>query len=87
MPYPGMSLNQLVQGLKNGYRMEKPEYATDDIGHIMTECWNANPSQRPTFRQLEEVLSNQLDSALVTKFTELNESRNTEKMMSDHKVL
>ena len=52
MPYPGMSLNQLVQGLKNGYRMEKPEYATDDIGHIMTECWNANPSQRPTFRQL-----------------------------------
>jgi serine/threonine protein kinase len=74
MPYPGIPLNQLVQGLKNGYRMNKPEYATNEIGHIMSECWRADPSQRMTFRQLEEALGNQLDPALVTKFIQLNES-------------
>ena len=61
MPYPGMSLSQLVQGLKNGYRMDKPEYATNYIGSVMAECWNAIPSQRPTFCQLEQDLKNQLE--------------------------
>jgi len=59
--------------------MNKPEYATNEIGHIMSECWRADPSQRMTFRQLEEALGNQLDPALVTKFIQLNESCTTAK--------
>ena len=86
MPYPGMSLNQLVQGLKNGYRMDKPEYATNKISQIMTECWNVDPSQRPTFRQLEETLSNQIDPAIVTSnLARLNESCATAKTV-DKKI-
>ena len=77
MPYPGMSLNQLIQGLKNGYRMDKPEYATNEVGRIMAECWNADPNQRPTFRQLEETLGRQVDPSVFTKLNQLNENCNT----------
>ena len=77
MPYPGMSLYQLIQRLKNGYRMDKPEYATNEIGRIMAECWNADPNQRPTFRQLEEALGRQMDPSVFTKLNQLNESCKT----------
>ena len=74
MPYPGMSLNQLIEGLKNGYRMDKPEYATNEVGRLMGWCWKQDPNRRPTFRQLEETLCNQLEPNVVAKFMTMNDS-------------
>ena len=66
--------------------MNNPKYATNEITQIMTECWNANPTQRPTFRQLEETLSNQKETAIVTSnLARLNESCATAKT-ADKKI-
>jgi len=63
-PYPGMGLNQLIRELQSGYRMDKPQFATNDIGQLMSDCWKANPSERPTFHNLQEALSNQLEDSV-----------------------
>ena len=63
VPYPGKGVDQLIHELQNGYRMDKPEFATNEIGQLMTNCWKANPSERPTFHQLQEALSNQIEAA------------------------
>ena len=63
-PYPGMNLDRLLYKLQKGYRMTKPAFATNDIGQLMIDCWNAEPSLRPTFRDLEISLSSQLEASL-----------------------
>ena len=54
VPYPGMGLNQLIRALQSGYRMEKPQFASNDIGQVMLDCWKTTPNERPTFYQLQE---------------------------------
>ena len=46
----------LMEFLQSGQRMEKPEYAPQVIGKVMSECWKENPDERATFAQLEEIL-------------------------------
>lgn len=54
VPYPGMDANQtLYMKLRDGYRMEKPQYANQDLYDIMLNCWNINPESRPQFSQLD----------------------------------
>lgn len=53
-----MEANQeLFYKLRDGYRMEKPKYATTDIYDVMLNCWNAKPESRPLFNELERRLS------------------------------
>ena len=55
VPYPGLQFDDsFIRRLQNGYRMEKPEFATNDIGRLMADCWKHEPNQRPTFSQIEE---------------------------------
>ena len=73
VPYPGMSsLNQLIEGLQNGYRMGKPEFAPDVIGQLMADCWKTQPNHRPTFSQLEETLKNQMDAPTSSNYIAMN---------------
>ena len=51
-PYPGMGPNELIGELQNGYRMNKPQFATNEIGRLMADCWKLDPNERPTFNQL-----------------------------------
>lgn len=67
VPYPGLTVDRLIRELLNGYRMEKPEFASNEIGHLMAECWKAEPKDRPTFNQLEAQLSNHLDEPLLAR--------------------
>lgn len=54
VPYPGMDLHpNFLKKLKDGYRMEKPTYANQDLYDIMLECWNVRPESRPLFHELE----------------------------------
>ncbi|XP_077519080.1 vascular endothelial growth factor receptor 1-like [Amblyomma americanum] len=59
-PYPGVVIDEsFYKRLKNDYRMEKPDYAPDDVYEIMQSCWQAEPTERPDF------------SALVTRLGDL----------------
>lgn len=55
-PYPFINYLELCRLLKSGYRMEKPDNCPDEMYSIMCHCWNATPSQRPTFNELREHL-------------------------------
>ena len=72
-PYPGMGLNELIRELLGGYRMDKPQFATNEIGRLMTDCWKADPNERPTFNQLQEALSSQLETSVSQYYLSLND--------------
>ncbi|CAL8116303.1 unnamed protein product [Orchesella dallaii] len=43
-----------VKELKHGKRLEKPNYATQNIYQMMLNCWDETPAKRPTFKKLSE---------------------------------
>ncbi|TFK15462.1 palmitoyltransferase ZDHHC21 [Platysternon megacephalum] len=47
-----MIVFHLIELLKNNGRLLRPDGCPDEIYAIMTECWNNNVSQRPSFREL-----------------------------------
>ncbi|XP_071806709.1 uncharacterized protein [Asterias amurensis] len=51
-PYPGMSSREVMEKIKVGYRLPKPEHCSDEIFDLMKECWSENPDQRPTFTEI-----------------------------------
>ena len=72
-PYPGIAFGgHFIQQLQSGYRMEKPEYATNEIGQLMSDCWGNDPKERPTFCQLEIRISNQLEESVSSFYLDLN---------------
>lgn len=57
VPYTGMEANEnLYFKLRDGYRMEKPSFANEDVYDIMLNCWKAKPESRPLFNELERRL-------------------------------
>ncbi|KAH8269724.1 hypothetical protein KR018_002067, partial [Drosophila ironensis] len=61
VPYPGIDPNQeLFNKLNDGYRMEKPPYANQQLYDIMLECWRKNPESRPLFNELEKRFASML---------------------------
>lgn len=53
LPYPGfLSSRQLFENLREGYRMEKPDYANDEMYKLMKKCWEADPGDRPSFLEI-----------------------------------
>ena len=74
VPYPGMNLKELIRELQDGYRMEKPQFASNEIGRLMTECWKALANERPTFNQLQEALGNHLEASMRHHYLEMSQT-------------
>ena len=55
----------LVTQIQNGYRMAKPEYAPNFIGEMMTNCWQKEPNDRPTFSQMTDVIEKEIESVVL----------------------
>jgi len=53
-PYAGVRTNELLQYLKSGNRLEQPEFASPVLYRLMKDCWDENPINRPSFRQLSD---------------------------------
>ncbi|XP_077439612.1 mast/stem cell growth factor receptor kita isoform X1 [Vanacampus margaritifer] len=70
-PYPGMPVDaKFYKRIKEGYRLDSPEFAPCEMYQIMRSCWDANPIQRPSFRKVVERIEQQLSDA--TKHIYLN---------------
>ncbi|XP_029905736.1 mast/stem cell growth factor receptor kita isoform X2 [Myripristis murdjan] len=70
-PYPGMPVDaKFYKLIKEGYRMDAPEFAPDEMYQIMRSCWDADPFKRPLFRKVVERIEQQLSDA--TKHIYLN---------------
>jgi len=53
LPYAGMATREVVDAVLQGVRLAKPDGCPDDIfTQIILPCLQANPEDRPTFREL-----------------------------------
>nr|CAB3245920.1 FGFR fibroblast growth factor receptor precursor [Phallusia mammillata] len=59
-PYPGVKTNELVRFLRQGERLEHPQFASPELYRLMRDCWEESPQKRPKFRQLVEDLDRML---------------------------
>ncbi|CAI5640169.1 unnamed protein product [Oreochromis niloticus] len=63
-PYPGMPVDaKFYKLIKEGYRMDAPEFAPSEMYEIMRCCWDADPFNRPPFRKVVETIEQQLSDA------------------------
>lgn len=70
-PYPGMPVDaKFYKLIKEGYRMDAPDFAPSEMYQIMRSCWDADPFNRPPFRKVVERIEQQLSDA--TKHIYLN---------------
>uniref|UniRef100_A0A8C5QBC6 receptor protein-tyrosine kinase n=1 Tax=Leptobrachium leishanense TaxID=445787 RepID=A0A8C5QBC6_9ANUR len=60
-PYPGILVDRkFYKMVKDGYKMDCPDYAPLEIYHIMKACWALEPTQRPTFNEISDLINKQM---------------------------
>ncbi|XP_059522434.1 tyrosine-protein kinase receptor UFO isoform X3 [Myotis daubentonii] len=59
-PYPGVENSEIYDYLHQGNRLKQPVDCLDGLYALMSQCWELNPQDRPSFSQLREDLENTL---------------------------
>ncbi|XP_050093404.1 platelet-derived growth factor receptor alpha-like [Anopheles aquasalis] len=73
-PYPGLEANnELYRMLRDGYRMEKPQFANQDIYDIMLNCWADDSHSRPSFKDLRCRFNAIMPEEMLGRLLRLNE--------------
>ncbi|XP_004648274.1 tyrosine-protein kinase FRK, partial [Octodon degus] len=52
MPYSGRTGAEVIQMLRQNYRLPQPTNCPQKFYNIMLECWKEEPKERPTFQRL-----------------------------------
>ncbi|KAK3736795.1 hypothetical protein QZH41_011745 [Actinostola sp. cb2023] len=61
VPYAGVDSGMdILNEVKKGYRLEKPNACDDDVYEVMLSTWRPNPLDRPTFQNLTAVIEEML---------------------------
>ncbi|KAM3612984.1 uncharacterized protein V6R79_018301 [Siganus canaliculatus] len=56
-PYPSMAVDsRFYKMVKRGYQMSQPDFAPPEIYMIMKMCWNLEPTERPTFSKITQMI-------------------------------
>lgn len=58
-PYPDLDGVQVVYAVRDGVRPIIPEYVPPAIAFVMGQCWDPNPAQRPTMKDLSRVFAHE----------------------------
>lgn len=56
-PYPGMKNAEVINSVSGGYRTPKPPLCSAKLYKILLDCWSEDPSDRPRFDALAELLA------------------------------
>ncbi|CAB3239449.1 unnamed protein product [Arctia plantaginis] len=71
-PYPGLSANEVMKKVIEGYRLEKPEHCHRELYNIMYYCWEAEPNARPDFTDIvlrfEPLINKDMDYIELERF-------------------
>lgn len=60
--YPSINSNDLIARIKAGVRPDRIPFVFDDINQLMFNCWQLEPSERPTFSDISFTLRQFLSS-------------------------
>ncbi|KAI4872760.1 hypothetical protein NFI96_027002, partial [Prochilodus magdalenae] len=56
-PYPNILVDsKFYKMIKCGYQMSRPDFAPPEIYTIMQMCWNLEPTERPTFSKIGQLI-------------------------------
>ncbi|KAG8182032.1 hypothetical protein JTE90_013962 [Oedothorax gibbosus] len=69
-PYPGVELTDVYHMLESGYRMECPAGCPSRIYDLMKECWLWEPNDRPTFKDIHDILENMFQNSNIIEEVE-----------------
>lgn len=91
-PYPLLSTSDLIIELKRGYRMEIPSGCSRELYDMMLSCWNALPTDRPTFTgiqsRLEELIEHSKETNIpVIDLDAIIDSQNVQQATNEHSYL
>lgn len=54
--YPRINANELIFRIKEGLRPEPLPYVHNDMHQLLLNCWQQEPSERPSFSEITSVL-------------------------------
>ncbi|XP_059153569.1 tyrosine-protein kinase ABL1-like isoform X2 [Physella acuta] len=69
-PYPGVDLTEVYHLLEKGYRMERPPGTPPEIHTLMLKCWQWDPKDRPTFKDIHFLLENMFEKSSINEEVE-----------------
>ncbi|XP_013384581.1 proto-oncogene tyrosine-protein kinase ROS [Lingula anatina] len=55
-PYPARTNLEVLQFVRGGGRLDRPENCPDELHDLTLKCWSFNAKDRPTFHHIEERL-------------------------------
>ena len=55
-PFQGIKNNDVIGKIENGERLALPPLCPPRLYSLMSQCWAYEPSKRPTFKDIKEVL-------------------------------
>lgn len=55
-PFQGIKNNDVIGKIENGERLALPPKCPPRLYSLMSQCWSFEPSKRPTFKDVKEVL-------------------------------
>ena len=65
-PYVDVKNRDVGNRVIRGMRVPQRDYMTDEVYQLMLQCWQLDLDERPTFRQIQDELTNLLED-LATK--------------------
>ncbi|CAJ0582190.1 unnamed protein product, partial [Mesorhabditis spiculigera] len=63
-PYATIQPDQVLKFLRDGRRLERPELVGDKIWKLMCNCWELDPTKRPTPQQLHRTLYREIERSI-----------------------
>ncbi|XP_063013331.1 mast/stem cell growth factor receptor Kit isoform X1 [Melospiza melodia melodia] len=86
-PYPGIPVDsKFYKMIKEGYRMFSPECAPPEMYDIMKSCWDADPLRRPTFKQIVQMIEQQLSDNAPRVYANFSTPPSSQGNAPDHSV-
>lgn len=55
-PFQGVKNNDVIGKIENGERLPLPENCPPRLYSLMSQCWSYEPSKRPAFKDIKEIL-------------------------------
>lgn len=68
-PYPGQTIDsKFYDRISNGYRLDRPAFATKPAFDLMRKCWLEKPEERPDFHSIARTMDKMLEEIIYKQY-------------------